>query len=126
MPPEQLIRKSGHIADGDSDQDKMIKMAVLHDNVDLTDHACIDIFKNQFLSANGQMSPYKYFDVYDQGEAGSCTSNAVAAAYRYMLQRHGMNDFIPSRLFMYSEEKVRHAAYGPHRWLGRRLSGPEW
>jgi hypothetical protein len=74
MPPEQLIRKSGHIADGDSDRDKMINMAVLHDNVDLADHTSIDIFRNQFLFANGQMSSYKQFDVYDQGGVGGCVS----------------------------------------------------
>lgn len=39
--------------------------------------------------------------VYDQRKIGSCTANAVCAAYRIDLNRQGLPDFDPSRLFLY-------------------------
>tara|TARA_X000000950_G_scaffold260514_1_gene329961 strand:+ start:10133 stop:10984 length:852 start_codon:yes stop_codon:yes gene_type:complete len=44
------------------------------------------------------------FDVYDQGELGSCTANALAAAYRFDAVN---NSFAPSRLFIYYNERAR-------------------
>ena len=40
--------------------------------------------------------------VYDQGELGSCTANALAAAYEF----DEKNTFAPSRLFIYYNERV--------------------
>lgn len=39
--------------------------------------------------------------VYNQLQLGSCTANAVCAAYRIDLNRQGLPDFDPSRLFLY-------------------------
>src|SRR4051794_11919093 len=44
--------------------------------------------------------------VYDQGRLGSCTANAIAAAYEYGLIRQQLADFTPSRLFIYYNERV--------------------
>ncbi len=45
--------------------------------------------------------------VFDQGALGSCTANAIANAYRYdLLRQHGPGDFVPSRLFIYFNERV--------------------
>jgi C1A family cysteine protease len=44
--------------------------------------------------------------VYDQGELGSCTGNALAGAYQYDEIRQGKENFIPSRLFIYYNERV--------------------
>ena len=45
--------------------------------------------------------------VYDQGELGSCTGNAIAAAVQFDRQKLGMTpDFVPSRLFIYYNERV--------------------
>ncbi len=44
--------------------------------------------------------------VYDQGELGSCTANAIAAAFEYEQDRQGLQDFMPSRLFIYYNERV--------------------
>lgn len=45
--------------------------------------------------------------VYDQGELGSCTANAIAAAVQYARRRQGFqDDFVPSRLFIYYNERV--------------------
>jgi C1A family cysteine protease len=44
--------------------------------------------------------------VYDQGRLGSCTANAIAAAYEFGLLKQGLPDFMPSRLFIYYNERV--------------------
>lgn len=44
--------------------------------------------------------------VYDQGQLGSCTANAIGAAYQFDLKKQGKPDFMPSRLFIYYNERV--------------------
>src|SRR5436305_1889941 len=44
--------------------------------------------------------------VYDQGELGSCTANAIAGAIEFDLLRQKLKDFTPSRLFIYYNERV--------------------
>lgn len=44
--------------------------------------------------------------VYDQGRLGSCTANALAAAMQFDLRRQRLDDFVPSRLFIYYNERV--------------------
>jgi C1A family cysteine protease len=45
--------------------------------------------------------------VFDQGRLGSCTANALAAAYLFDLRRQkASRRFIPSRLFIYYNERV--------------------
>jgi C1A family cysteine protease len=44
--------------------------------------------------------------VYEQGQLGSCTSNAIAAAIEYDRKKQGLPDFVPSRLFIYYNERV--------------------
>jgi C1A family cysteine protease len=44
---------------------------------------------------------------YDQGSLGSCTANAIAAAVQYARRVHHMpDDFVPSRLFIYYQQRV--------------------
>jgi C1A family cysteine protease len=43
--------------------------------------------------------------VYDQGELGSCTGNAIAGAIEYARKKQGLADFVPSRLFIYYNER---------------------
>ena len=46
-------------------------------------------------------------DVYDQGELGSCTGNAIAGAIQYeQLKKQDPHTFMPSRLFIYYNERV--------------------
>jgi C1A family cysteine protease len=49
----------------------------------------------------GQMPP-----IYDQGSLGSCTANASGAALQFDQMKQGRLNFIPSRLFIYYEERV--------------------
>lgn len=44
--------------------------------------------------------------VYDQGQLGSCTANAIGGAFEFDLLRQGLKDFTPSRLFVYYNERV--------------------
>lgn len=43
--------------------------------------------------------------VYDQGQIGSCTANAIAAAFEFNLLKQKLTDFTPSRLFIYFNER---------------------
>ena len=46
------------------------------------------------------------FPIYDQGQIGPCTANALAAAVEYDRLRSGQEPvFIPSRLFLYYNER---------------------
>lgn len=44
--------------------------------------------------------------VYDQGALGSCTANALSGAYEFDLKKQQKPDFMPSRLFVYYNERV--------------------
>ncbi len=44
--------------------------------------------------------------VYDQGQLGSCTANAIGAAFEFDLIKQQTKDFMPSRLFIYFNERV--------------------
>jgi C1A family cysteine protease len=43
--------------------------------------------------------------VYDQGQLGSCTGNAIAAAFQFDQRKQKLDDFTPSRLFIYFSER---------------------
>lgn len=45
-------------------------------------------------------------DVYDQGQLGSCTANAIAAALEFDQMKQKENAFTPSRLFIYYNERA--------------------
>lgn len=45
--------------------------------------------------------------VYDQGQLGSCTANAIGAAIQFDRTKQALKpDFVPSRLFIYYNERV--------------------
>jgi C1A family cysteine protease len=44
--------------------------------------------------------------VYDQGQLGSCTANAIGAAFEFEQVEQGQQDFMPSRLFIYYNERA--------------------
>lgn len=43
--------------------------------------------------------------VYDQGQIGSCTANAIAGAIEFDLLKQKLADFTPARLFIYYNER---------------------
>lgn len=44
--------------------------------------------------------------VYDQGDLGSCTANAIGGAFEFCQLKEKINVFTPSRLFIYYQERV--------------------
>ncbi len=44
--------------------------------------------------------------VYDQGQLGSCTANAIGAALEFEQIKQGEKEFAPSRLFIYYNERA--------------------
>jgi len=57
------------------------------------------------LPAKVDLSP-KCPPVYDQGQLGSCTANAIAAAIEFDRMKQKEKAFVPSRLFIYYNERV--------------------
>lgn len=50
--------------------------------------------------------------VYDQGQLGSCTANAIAAALEFDMIKQAMPDIMPSRLFIYYNERAMEGTVG--------------
>ncbi|HTX19325.1 MAG TPA: C1 family peptidase [Bacteroidota bacterium] len=50
--------------------------------------------------------------VYDQGQLGSCTANAIAAALEFDQMKEKMRYFMPSRLFIYYNERAMEGTVG--------------
>lgn len=44
--------------------------------------------------------------IYNQGQLGSCTANAIAAAVEFERMKQKLSVFVPSRLFIYYNERV--------------------
>ena len=44
--------------------------------------------------------------VYDQGQLGSCTANAIGAGIQFEQMKQGVPSFVPSRLFIYYNERA--------------------
>lgn len=63
--------------------------------------------KHVDLSTNPAMPP-----VYDQQQIGSCTANGIAAAVEFMLRAENLTDFMPSRLFIYYNERAAEGTVG--------------
>ena len=59
------------------------------------------------LPAKVDLRPHCPKEVYDQGDLGSCTANAIGAAVQFDRMKQKLTpDFIPSRLFIYYNERV--------------------
>ncbi|MDQ6651014.1 MAG: C1 family peptidase [Actinomycetota bacterium] len=50
--------------------------------------------------------------VYDQGQLGSCTANAIGGALEFDLLKQGLADLMPSRLFIYYNERAIEGSTG--------------
>ena len=53
------------------------------------------------MDLSGQCPP-----VYDQGQLGSCTANAIGGAIEFDQMKQKMTPFVPSRLFIYYNERL--------------------
>ena len=50
--------------------------------------------------------------VYDQEQIGSCTANAIGGAFEFETTKQGLPDFMPSRLFIYYNERAMEGSVG--------------
>ena len=57
------------------------------------------------LPASGDLRS-KCPPIYNQGQLGSCTGNGIAAAIEFDQMKLGKEKFVPSRLFIYYNERV--------------------
>jgi len=62
--------------------------------------------KTENLPPKRDLRPSESFAIYDQGSLGSCTANAIAAAFEFDQIRQGLKEFRPSRLFIYYNERA--------------------
>lgn len=73
----------------------------LRDRVRVADPATLaNLPASVDLSTDPHMPP-----IYDQQQIESCTANGIAAAFEYALRTENLIDFMPSRLFIYYNER---------------------
>eukprot|EP00405_Crypthecodinium_cohnii_P018445 CAMPEP_0206477622 /NCGR_PEP_ID=MMETSP0324_2-20121206/35513_1 /ASSEMBLY_ACC=CAM_ASM_000836 /TAXON_ID=2866 /ORGANISM="Crypthecodinium cohnii, Strain Seligo" /LENGTH=292 /DNA_ID=CAMNT_0053953663 /DNA_START=84 /DNA_END=962 /DNA_ORIENTATION=- len=61
--------------------------------------------KDQDLPSSKDLRPKEHFEIYDQGDLGSCTANAICGAFHFDQVQEGLVEFVPSRLFVYYNER---------------------
>jgi len=62
--------------------------------------------KKENLAPAVDLRPSEHFQIYDQGHLGSCTANALCAAFHFNQIKEGITEFTPSRLFLYYNERA--------------------
>lgn len=73
---------------------------------DARDHLFVgDVMPVQILPSKVDLTPQMPSTVFDQGQLGSCTANAIAMAVWFMLRKENKGDWPPSRLFIYWQER---------------------
>jgi C1A family cysteine protease len=86
------VRRFGWVPDLPDHRDKMFSAPLVHAGA---------------LPPTVDLRPSCPPEVYDQGQLGSCTGNAIAAAIEFDQMKQGLADvFTPSRLFIYYNERV--------------------
>ncbi|KAG5191319.1 papain cysteine protease family protein [Tribonema minus] len=80
---------------------------------DSRDYSFVASFRNSIpqkvdLRSTGFLGP-----VLNQGSAGTCSAHAAAAALRYLLRKEHVQDFPPSRLFVYYTTRVNIEGISP-------------
>jgi C1A family cysteine protease len=80
---------------------------------DLPDHRdhVLSLFRSSTLPSFVDLR-YLCPPVYDQGELGSCTANAIGAVLEIQQVKQGAAPFPPSRLFIYYNERVMEGTVG--------------
>jgi C1A family cysteine protease len=92
MQDYQMVdRKYGWRPDKPDFRDHILKYGALGTSIDAT----VDLRETGHLP-----------DVYDQGQIGSCTGNAIAGAIAYAIKAQSKPVYTPSRLFIYYNERV--------------------
>jgi C1A family cysteine protease len=83
--------KYGWIPDFPDQRDKLVKWTA---------------FKHKLLKNSIELNKSEFMpNIYDQYTLGSCTANAIAAAYEFDQRKQSLTDFTPSRMFIYYNER---------------------
>lgn len=82
---------------------KLARLGWRKDQPDPRDHL-LQLGAHGALPAQVDLRP-QMPEVYDQGELGSCTANAIAGALEYDRMAQKLSKYVPSRLFIYYEER---------------------
>ena len=64
------------------------------------------------LPVSVDLRPQCNFPLFDQGSLGSCTANSIGAAIQFLLKKQKKQEFIPSRLFIYYNERRMEGTIG--------------
>jgi C1A family cysteine protease len=101
------------MADAELTPHKVARYGWVPDLPDARDHLyAAPMLQTSILPAMVDLRP-NCPPVYDQGQLGSCTGNAIAAAVQFERKKQGMApDFAPSRLFIYYNERVIEGTVG--------------
>merc|ERR1719401_2114671 len=68
--------------------------------------------KTTKLPKQVDLRPAEHFAIYDQGHLGSCTANAIGAAFHFAQVSEHVKDFTPCRLFIYYNERAMEGNVG--------------
>jgi C1A family cysteine protease len=89
--PVRSVKKMGWVPDLPDFRDKVLALPEA---------------KTRGLPETKDLRPAEHFPIYDQGHLGSCTANAICAAFHFDQIREGKKDFTPCRLFVYYNERA--------------------
>jgi len=92
---------------------RMMNLGWVPDSRDTRDHyLAIPHAKTSRSSPTVDLRTGLHFPVYDQGNLGSCTANALCAAFQYDQIKQGFVGFVPSRLYVYYNEREYEGSVG--------------
>jgi C1A family cysteine protease len=96
----RTTKRFGWIPDLPDQRDR--KFAAWRDGIQLAGNTPLSLMKLPFaVSLRPNAGP-----IYDQGNIGSCTAQAIAAAIVYEEKKQKLPELFPSRLFIYYNERV--------------------
>jgi C1A family cysteine protease len=93
-------------ANGELTHHKIQRYGWVPDLPDARDRLFAAPMRMQALPPSVDLRPHCPKTVYDQGQLGSCTANAIAGAVEFDILKEGKQDFMPCRLFIYYNERA--------------------
>lgn len=98
--PVRQTKRYGWVPDH-PDIHRPLYTRLCRDDIPLTLPARVDLRTSGFMP-----------ECYDQGELGSCTANAIAGSVQFLDRKEKLADFMPSRLFIYYNERAMEGTIG--------------
>jgi len=99
--------KSPEISIPESERPPVFRFGWKPDSIDRRDCKLVMPGKLKYPKTCDLRSKFKQPDIYNQGDLGSCTANAIGFAYQFCtIAQNNTIKFQPSRLFIYYNERV--------------------